>query len=182
LANAISDADASALRIALRPAAGRRVRRLGQFLPNRSVWGLWRLPIRKDGTITGIRTVDSLSRRYGVVGATLWSIDAETQADPGYELTLGFGHYVNIQELIPQFRHVAEAEAVFDANPAIGGTYVVTHIEPRDLAADTWRFLFDEGRGDCPAGCTWFVKTTVGYDRITHQAVLMSRDTVGHSQ
>jgi hypothetical protein len=37
LAGAISDADPSALRISLRPAAGRRVRRLGQFLPNRSV-------------------------------------------------------------------------------------------------------------------------------------------------
>ena len=177
LTNAITDANASALHIELRPAAGRRVRRRGTFLPERSVWGMWRLPIRKDGAMTGIRLVDSLSRRYGLVAAILWSIGPETQPDPGYELTLSFGHYVNIPELIQEFGHVAEAEAIFDADPPFGDTYVTTLIEPRDLAGTTWRFVFTEAHAECPGTCT--AKTVVTYDRVSHQATLVSRDTAG---
>lgn len=177
LAEAISTRRATALDVGLQQAAGRRVQSRGRLTSEGAPPRTWALAVASDGSLTGIRAIDSIARAYGATGGRLYAIDPLGPRGPTYSLVIWFRDYVYVPRLIEMFGRRPQVEVAMELEDR--ETYVSTAIEPADLKATEWTLVFREGRGDCPAGCTASIDSRVVYDRASRTARLVKRDTIG---
>ena len=115
--------------------------------------------------IHGLAMLDNLNRRYSVMGVELMAMGTDSAPDPQFELSIVFGYYVNVPRLIRVYRTVPRAIWAGEGEEPGGDTETPTSVAPDGPDARRWRFTFEQGSGDCQAGCTTHVTTVVRYDR-----------------
>lgn len=147
------------------------LRQRGARVPG-AFWPTWRL------TDTGVPAFDALNRKYAVTLLELMVVTADSLGESADEgtLTMHFAYAMNVPRLIPEYRAVPGIRVNAWRDRLSPWTYDRMRLT---RSGSTWEVDIYEGRGDCPAGCTWFLRSLVRYDAATGRAALAARDTLG---
>lgn len=137
------------------------------------------LPLRDGVPVTGLVQLDSLVRSLRARSGRVWGTCLGT-GEPFCYLYLHFPHFMNIPVVARQMGALPAVQVAWPDyhNP----TYVAVHLAFADSSHRVWAVSFNEGRGDCPSGCTGSIRSVVHFDRDTHLARLVQRDTLGLRQ
>jgi hypothetical protein len=135
----------------------------------------WRMPLRDGMPITGESSLDSLGHTLRAVNATLTGPIASPH--PFFELRVVFDIYVNVPAVARAYRRYPGVSVALPSR--LDYTYADLGLAPWANGDGDWQMTFTEGRGDCPSGCTGSIKSILRYNRATHRAVLVGRDTTG---
>ena len=136
-------------------------------------WDGWELPLRDGVPITGDSVFDSLSRRLNVHAATGGGSCGDTP-NSFCQLYVRFSNYVNAPVVAAAYKRVPEVRFAHRDDALV--TFVRARIEDADETGQAWRVSLFEGQGDCPAGCSGWIRSVVHYDRISRRAELRVRD------
>lgn len=122
------------------------------------------------------RTFDSLSRALNAREGSVWG-GCQESGDTFCSLTLSFAQYINVPVVAAAYKRIKGVVVAFPEQFEL--TYATTHLAYADKEHRRWLFTFTEGGGDCPAGCTFWIKSIVRYDPRTRRTILVQRDTLG---
>ena len=163
------DESPATLIIGLSSAMGARLRSIGNARKGEE----WELPLLDGVPITGESVFDSLSRRLNVNAAIVWD-GCDDTPNSFCLLSVRFADYVNVPVVAAAYKRVPEVRFAHRDDALI--TFVHARIDDADETGQAWLVSFFEGQGDCPAGCSGWIRSVVHFDRISRRAELRVRD------
>ena len=169
LAGRVMDESPATLIIGLSSAMGARLRSIGNARKGEE----WELPLLDGVPITGESVFDSLSRRLNVNAAIVWD-GCDDIPNSFCLLSVRFADYVNVPVVAAAYKRVPEVRFAHRDDALI--TFVHARIDDADETGQAWLVSFFEGQGDCPAGCSGWIRSVVHFDRISRRAELRVRD------
>jgi hypothetical protein len=165
-----------AVTLILTSAAARRALAIGRRSLDRDSIERWRFPDRRGLMTTGTRSLDSLDQMFGAKALTMTVVDP-ISADPGAMVTVEFPPAVNVPRIVDAYQRSRDLIGALEGPTAMGPAGYRSVRIAADRGTRVWRFLFNEGRGDCPSGCLEYLRAIVWYDRDARRVTHVQRDT-----